>query len=84
MPRFKPSLSSALLVRAPIRKSMIAAALLTFTATMFAFVAPGEAAREIQWCAKVAGRGTHCMYHTEDQCRASLSGRSGTCVRRRT
>ncbi|WP_354138648.1 DUF3551 domain-containing protein [Bradyrhizobium sp. LB11.1] len=81
MPRFKPS---ALLVRAPIRKTIIAAALLTFTATMFAFVTPGQAAREVQWCAKIGGRGTHCSYHTEEQCRASLSGRSGTCFRRRS
>jgi len=84
MPRFKSSVSSAWLVHAPIHKSIVAAALLTFAATMFAFVTPGQAAREIQWCAKVGGRGTSCMYHTEEQCRASLSGRSGTCFRRRT
>jgi hypothetical protein len=83
MPRFNPSLSSALLVLSPIRTSIVAAALLTLAATMFASVTQGEA-REIKWCAKVGGRGTHCMYHTEDQCRASLSGRSGTCFRRRT
>src|SRR5579864_259097 len=52
MPKFKPSVSSALLVGAPIRKSIIAAALLAFAATMFAFVTPGQAAREIRWCAK--------------------------------
>ena len=84
MPRFTPSHSSALLVRAPIRKSIIGAALLTFTATMFAFITPGEAASDIQWCARVNGQRNHCMYRTEDQCRASLSGRSGTCFRRRT
>ncbi|WP_430648555.1 DUF3551 domain-containing protein [Bradyrhizobium guangzhouense] len=50
---------------------------------MLALASPAQA-REIQWCAKIHGRGTSCMYHTEEQCRASISGRGGTCVRRRT
>lgn len=72
--------------RVPVltRRLIIAATSITFTAGMLAFATPTEAAREIQWCAKVHGRGTSCMYHTEEQCRASISGRGGTCVRRRT
>ncbi|WP_084305014.1 DUF3551 domain-containing protein [Bradyrhizobium sp. ARR65] len=38
-------------------------------------------AQERQWCARHKGV-LHCMYATEEQCRASISGRAGTCVRR--
>ncbi|WP_407180844.1 DUF3551 domain-containing protein [Bradyrhizobium sp. STM 3562] len=38
-------------------------------------------AQSRQWCARQHGV-LHCMYETEDQCRASVSGRHGTCVRR--
>jgi hypothetical protein len=41
---------------------------------------PANAARN-QWCSRHQGM-THCIYSTEEQCRASRSGRSGTCVPR--
>ncbi|HEX9210944.1 MAG TPA: DUF3551 domain-containing protein [Bradyrhizobium sp.] len=34
-----------------------------------------------QWCSKFKGM-TNCRYSTEDQCRASRSGRGGTCFPR--
>lgn len=34
-----------------------------------------------QWCSRHQGM-THCAYSTEEQCRASRSGRGGTCFRR--
>ncbi|WP_347379569.1 DUF3551 domain-containing protein [Bradyrhizobium sp. STM 3843] len=40
---------------------------------------PANAANE--WCSKHKGM-TRCAYATEDQCRASRSGRGGTCFRR--
>ena len=50
-------------------------------AGMLALATPTEA-RQIRWCAHSGGRagGTSCMYHTEEQCRASIRGRGGTCV----
>ncbi|RXH07655.1 DUF3551 domain-containing protein [Bradyrhizobium guangzhouense] len=75
------SRASALVVTA--LSLIVAATAITFTAGMLALASPAQA-REIQWCAKIHGRGTSCMYHTEEQCRASISGRGGTCVRRRT
>ncbi len=41
---------------------------------------PANAASN-QWCSRLKGM-THCAYSTEEQCRASRSGRSGTCFRR--
>jgi hypothetical protein len=40
---------------------------------------PASAARN--WCSRSEGV-THCAYSTEAQCRASRSGRGGTCFRR--
>jgi hypothetical protein len=34
-----------------------------------------------QWCSRHQGM-THCAYSTEEQCRASRSGRGGTCFPR--
>ena len=34
-----------------------------------------------QWCSKHLGT-MHCAYDTREQCRASRSGRGGSCVRR--
>ena len=39
-------------------------------------------AQSRQWCARQHGV-LNCMYETQEQCRASVSGRHGTCVRRR-
>jgi hypothetical protein len=38
-------------------------------------------AQQNQWCSKFKGM-TNCRYSTEDQCRASRSGRGGTCFPR--
>ncbi|MCA1470707.1 DUF3551 domain-containing protein [Bradyrhizobium sp. IC3195] len=39
---------------------------------------PGQA-QDLAWCRKFRGTLT-CMYDTRAQCRASVSGPSGTCV----
>ena len=36
-----------------------------------------------QWCSVSKGM-RHCAYSTAKQCRASRSGRSGTCVQRQS
>lgn len=66
---------------AVVRKLILAAASIAFTASMMPLATPTEA-RTIQWCARTS-QGTSCMYHTQEQCRASVSGRGGSCVRRR-
>ncbi|MBR1177308.1 DUF3551 domain-containing protein [Bradyrhizobium sp. KB893862 SZCCT0404] len=44
---------------------------------------PGHAqAQDLAWCSKIKGM-LNCMYETRDQCRASVSGRHGTCVQNR-
>ncbi|MBV9482179.1 MAG: DUF3551 domain-containing protein [Bradyrhizobium sp.] len=72
----------SILKASPLHKLVILVASLGFLAGMTALATPGEA-REIQWCSRDSKRGTVCMYHTEQQCRAAISGRGGTCVRRR-
>ncbi|GMO32640.1 MULTISPECIES: DUF3551 domain-containing protein [Bradyrhizobium] len=39
-------------------------------------------AQDLAWCSKFKGM-LNCMYETRSQCRASLSGRHGTCVQNR-
>jgi hypothetical protein len=68
------------LVPAPMRKLILAATSIAFTAGMMALATPGEA-RGAQWCSRIQGA-TNCAYHTREQCRLSVSGRAGTCVRR--
>jgi hypothetical protein len=65
-----------------MRQLILAATSIAFTAgiMMMALATPAET-REIQWCSRIRGA-TNCMYHTHAQCRASVSGRGGTCVRR--
>lgn len=41
---------------------------------------PADAASR-EWCSRSKGM-TNCAYSTEAQCRASRSGRGGTCFRR--
>jgi len=41
---------------------------------------PADAARN-QWCSRSQGM-TNCAYSTQQQCRASRSGRGGTCFHR--
>ncbi|BBO10859.1 MULTISPECIES: DUF3551 domain-containing protein [Bradyrhizobium] len=39
-------------------------------------------AQDLAWCSKIKGM-LNCMYETRSQCRASVSGRQGTCVQNR-
>jgi hypothetical protein len=73
MPNSKALFAFALLVPALTRKLILAATSIALTAGMMALATPAEA-RGSQWCSR--------MYHTYAQCRASVSGRAGTCVRR--
>ncbi|WP_426608781.1 DUF3551 domain-containing protein [Bradyrhizobium sp. McL0616] len=58
---------------------LVATAILgTLAITPVAAQAP---AQPHQWCSKFKGM-TNCKYSTEDQCRASRSGRGGTCFAR--
>jgi hypothetical protein len=43
--------------------------------------ADAQQAQQNQWCSKFKGH-TNCRYSTEEQCRASRSGRGGTCFAR--
>lgn len=89
MPKSKATLASARLVPAR-HKVILAVTSITSIAGMLAItgmlaLATPAQAREIRWCGKMHGRQhTSCMYHTEQQCLASVSGRGGTCIRKRT
>jgi hypothetical protein len=80
MPNSKARFAFALLVPALTRKLILAATSIALTAGTMALATPAEA-RGSEWCRKFQGT-TNCMYHTHAQCRASISGRAGTCVRR--
>lgn len=56
------------------------AAPIALTVGVVALTAPAEA-QSGQWCSRRKGA-TSCMYQTQKQCRASVSGRGGTCFRR--
>jgi Protein of unknown function (DUF3551) len=58
----------------PVATAIVAALILTALST------PGNA-RSRDWCSNIRHT-LNCMYDTRDQCLASVSGRSGTCVRR--
>jgi Protein of unknown function (DUF3551) len=58
---------------------VLTAAVVTLALTILS--APANA-RSQQWCLRREGA-NHCMYATEEQCRASASGRGGTCSPRR-
>lgn len=66
-----------------MRKLILAATFAATAAGMATLVSPAPAeAREIGWCLRsYRGMGDDCMYYTYAQCRASLSGLRGTCVR---
>jgi Protein of unknown function (DUF3551) len=70
-----PFTFALLLVPAPL---IIAATSIALTAGMIALATPAEA----QWCRRSQGA-TSCMYQTRSECRASTSGRGGSCVRQR-
>jgi hypothetical protein len=58
------------------------AAPIALTVGVVALAAPAEA-QTGQWCSRRKGA-TSCMYETQRQCRAAVSGKGGTCVRRRS
>jgi Protein of unknown function (DUF3551) len=58
------------------------AAPIALTAGVVALATPAEA-QSNQWCSRRKGT-TSCMYRTEKQCRASNSGRGGSCFRRQS
>jgi hypothetical protein len=62
-----------------MRKLIFAVTSIALAAGIMALATPAKT-REIQWCAVTKGSAHRCMYHTEEQCRASISGRGGTCV----
>jgi hypothetical protein len=80
MPNSKAQFAFALHVPALRRNLILAATSVALTTGMIALATPGEA-RGHQWCSRIQGQ-THCMYSTHEQCRASVSGRGGYCVRR--
>jgi hypothetical protein len=57
---------------------LIACGILGMLATV-PLATPAEARG--QWCSRHQGM-THCGYSTEEQCRASRSGRGGSCFPR--
>ena len=56
------------------------AAPIALTVGVVALAAPAEA-QSGQWCSRRKGA-TSCTYQSQRQCRASVSGRGGTCFRR--
>jgi Protein of unknown function (DUF3551) len=58
------------------------AAPIALTVGVVALTSPAEAQGN-QWCSRRKGA-TSCMYRTEKQCRASNSGRGGSCFRRQS
>ncbi|UWU79425.1 DUF3551 domain-containing protein [Bradyrhizobium sp. CB1717] len=62
-----------------MKKLALLAAAITMTLGVMGAAAPGRA-QDLAWCTKIKGM-TNCMYSTRQQCRASISGRNGTCVR---
>jgi hypothetical protein len=77
----KARFAFSLLVPALMRKLILVATSIALMAGMMALAAPGEA-QGAQWCTRTPRGITNCMYSTHEQCRAAMSGRSGTCVRR--
>jgi len=63
-----------------MRKLILTATSIAVTAGTLALATPAQAQRPINWCSRIQGH-LHCMYHSQAQCRASVSGTGGTCVR---
>ncbi|OAE97719.1 hypothetical protein AYJ54_34660 [Bradyrhizobium centrolobii] len=59
-------------------KLALLAAAIIMTLSAMGAATPGNA-QNLPWCSKFKGM-TNCMYATRQQCRASVSGRHGTCV----
>ncbi|MCK1286719.1 DUF3551 domain-containing protein [Bradyrhizobium sp. 44] len=62
-----------------MRMFILATAAILGTLAILPTATPANAAGS--WCSKKQGM-THCGYSTEEQCRASRSGRGGSCFRR--
>jgi hypothetical protein len=63
-----------------MQKLILAVSTVSVALGMMVLATPGNA-RSQAWCSRMQGA-LHCMYATEEQCRASVSGRGGTCVPR--
>jgi hypothetical protein len=63
-----------------MRKLILIACGILGTLAIGPLATPADAAQN-QWCSRHRGM-IHCAYATEEQCRASRSGRGGTCVPR--
>jgi hypothetical protein len=63
-----------------MRKFILVATAILGTLAIVPLASPAQA-QQSQWCSKFKGM-TNCRYSTEDQCRASRSGRGGTCFPR--
>jgi hypothetical protein len=90
MPSSKAQLAHALMRKFVLAATSIAltvgvvalAAPVALTVGVVALTTPAEA-QSGQWCSRRKGA-TSCMYQTQQQCRAAVSGKGGTCVRRRS
>jgi len=66
-----------------MRKLILAATSIALTASMMTLATAAtqqQGQQPINWCSRIQGH-LHCMYHSHAQCRASVSGTGGTCVR---
>jgi hypothetical protein len=63
-----------------MRQLILVAAAILATLGLTALATPGNA-QGGKWCSNIHHT-LNCMYATHEQCRASVSGRAGTCVRR--
>ena len=63
-----------------MRKLILVATAILGTLAIAPIAAQAQA-QQNQWCSKFKGM-TNCRYSTEEQCRASRSGRGGTCFAR--
>jgi hypothetical protein len=64
-----------------MRKLVLLTAAVAVTLSFIVPAAPANAQNSQSWCMRHAGH-VSCMYASHAQCRASASGRGGTCFRR--
>lgn len=62
-----------------MRTLVLAIASLTIMTGTVALAPTAQARAPMNWCSRIQGN-LNCMYRTLGQCRASVSGRAGTCV----
>ena len=65
-----------------MRKLILTAISIALTAGVMTLVTPAQtqAQQRFNWCSRIQGH-LHGAFHSRAQCRASLRGRQGTCVR---